>query len=371
MNRRRLALLAAASAALSGCDSCESPIEDPAPVEISEGSSERIPDLTIEQLVRRHAGEPLSSVALGADGKVALFGQSGAFVVTQLERASDDPPTQQAVSAVMDSAWIQSSIVGLETSPAALVLWSDSAAEQARIVLAGEAVDLWADETRGVVWTLTRVGSAAEVRAHAVADGELQPRLTHAIGGQPVGLYGSAERVYAPTFADRTITQFSADDLAWVASTPVEERPLFVHPMHAGFAVVGANSDSLQLVGSSGTTTHEMPQPQWIREVDGAAYAFTSGDSTLRRLDPETLEERASTTELGLAMDVAPLAAGLAVIDAGAEASIALLDPDTLELRAGRVAEGRPATITATGPDTLLVVSPAEGMVTTYRVLFQ
>jgi hypothetical protein len=358
------------SAGATACNSCRIEEVTTEPSE-AEGSAIPEPVLVIEQMVRRHAGEPLSTVAVHTDGRIALFGQSGAFVVTSIGEESEDPPTQTASSPVMDAEWVADSIVGLETAPAALVLWDSSAQEQARIELPGDAVDLWADDARGVVWTLTRVGGGAEVRAHAIIGQELEPRLTHAIGGQPVGLYGAEDVVYAPTFLDRTITAFSASDLVWKASTPVQSRPLFVHPMQDGFAVVGANAELVELVRTSGGEELEMAQPQWIRELDGRTYAFTSGNSVLHRLDSETLEERTSTEELGLVLDIASIDTGLAVIDAGNEASIALLDPHSLELIAGRVAEGRPATISATGPDTFVVVSPGEGMITSYRVVLR
>lgn len=359
------------SLASVGCDSCRSDESPVVSAEVADGSGEQETRLVIEQLVRRHAGEPLSTVAVHVDGRVALFGQSGAFVVTAIEQDLEDPPTQRAASAVMAAGWLGEVVVGLETSPAALTLWNSEAEQLSSVALDGEAVDLWVDAPRGVVWTLTRVGPGAEVRAHVVGSDGFEPRLTHAIGGQPVGLYADENSIFAPTFLDRTITEFSADDIVWRASTPVNSRPLLVHPLVDGFAVVGASADAIEVIGSAGTVEVAMAQPQWIEELDGRTYAFTPGDSVLRRLAPDSLEEQGSTSEFGLVSGVTMVESGLIVLDAGTHPSISLVDPESFELLAGRVAEGRPATIVATGPSSFLVVSPAEGMVTTYRVVAQ
>lgn len=362
---RRIAILVTAIVVLpacDGCDGCRSESTDAA-VETVEVN----PTPTITQINRRHAGEPLSAAAVHPDGRVALFGQSGAFAITQmLDPTAEDPTTATTESPVMDAGWIENRVVGLETAPAALVLW-EGEDEVARVLLEGAAVDLLVDPDHAAAWVVLRGEEGATVRAFAVSGESLEPRVDHTIGAQPVGLWAGFGSVYAPTFLDRTITVFSAADFNWTGSIPVRERPLAIHPTPEGPAVIGANAAVVQIANPDAHRFVEMPTPHWIVEEQGKTYAFAAGDSVLRRLDNASFELRAENTELGLVRGIATSALGLVSIDAGDEPSVALLDPDTLEVIVATRAEGRPDRVVATSSGAFVVISPAEGVVVSYR----
>ena len=362
---RRFATLFVAAVVLPGCQACEGCRPDP--VASSVDAVEAEPEPTITQINRRQAGEPLSAAAVHPDGRVALFGQSGAFAITQLlDPSAVDPETTTTASPVMDAGWIGELLVGLETDPAALVLWSGQD-ELSRVALEGTAVDLLSDSAHAAVWVVLRTDESAEVHAFSVRTNTLEPRLSHTLGAQPVGLWSGYGFVYAPTFLDRTITQFSASDFSWSGSIPVRERPLAVYPTPNGPAVIGANAGVLQVANPDAHRFIEMPAPQWIVEERGNTYAFAAGDSVLRRLDSDSFELLAENADLGLVRGVAASELGLVAIDAGSEPRIVVLDPLSLEPIVSTRAEGRPDRIVATSSGALVVISPAEGVVVSYE----
>lgn len=349
--------------ACRGCDGCDA--DTPAP-NVVEVPSAVVP--TIAQTNRRHAGERLTAAAVHPDGRVALFGRSGAFAITDLSDPNvADPETSTTGSPVMDADWIGDRIVGLETAPPALVLW-DGQRELSRAALEGTPVDLLVDAERSAVWAVLRVDGGAVVHAYAVNGSEFAPRVEHRIGEQPVGLWSGHGSIYAPTFLDRTVTVFSSDSLSWTASVPVQSRPLSIYAAPGGPAVIGANSDIVQLVTSDQHRLVEMPAPLWIAEELGGLYAFSAKDSTLRRLDPETLEVLSSSDEFGLVSDIASSSLGLVVVDAGEEPRVVVVDEMTLTEVASARVEGRPDRVVETALGRLVVVSPAEGVVTSFEV---
>lgn len=365
MIRRHLliALAAVSLPACQGCDGCGAE-----PVQPVSDTLESAPEPVISLVNRRHAGEPLTAAAIHIDGRVALFGQSGAFAITRLlDPDADDPATSATDSPVMDAEWIGDQLAGLETEPAALVVW-DGDGTLSRVPLDGTGVDLLGDAENAAVWVVLRASEGSVVQSYSLSGDAPELRVSHRIGEQPVGLWAGYDSVYAPTFLDRTVTVFSASSMSWTASVPVQARPLSLHPTPEGPTVIGANSNVVQVVSSDEHRLFEMPAPLWIAEERGTTYAFSAGDSVLRRLDAGTFEPLAANDEFGLVPDIASSSLGLVVIDAGDEPRVVILDPESLNEVVSTRAEGRPDRVVETESGALVVVSPAEGVVAGYEV---